>query len=269
MRLLTVTDLHQSPEHYRWLAEVVRIHRPDVVACVGDFLHGEPTNQTLLSHHEAAQLLANLPVDHMVFTRGNHEGENWRAFVEAWPSQTRPLIALYGTAEVFGPLVLVGFPCFLGQERPFVQTLPKSGNEVADPTQSGGRKVLPVKLSLWLKPLMQSLGPAGRSIWLMHEPPAGLPIAQPGTFNPIWTDAVENYQPLLTVSGHDHSTPHSRGSWHTKLGKTTCVNSGRGAMELFYCVIDFEFPSQEPCLPCRTTITAMPWKQTIHIENPP
>ena len=44
IRLLTVTDIHRQEVLYQELVEAVRIHRPHVVACVGDFLHGGMDN---------------------------------------------------------------------------------------------------------------------------------------------------------------------------------------------------------------------------------
>jgi hypothetical protein len=53
----------------------------------------------------------------------------------------------------------------------------------------------------WLPELMRQCGPSGRSLWLMHECPMGLPLANPRVFNPAWTAAVERYLPCVTVSG--------------------------------------------------------------------
>ena len=77
----------------------------------------------------------------------------------------------------------------------------------------------------------------------MHEPPCP-DLAIPIAWNPEWRRAVMQYQPLVTVSGHDHSTPLRTGIWRSQLGRTVCINAGqrdptRGG--LIYCMIDFGF----------------------------
>jgi len=84
--------------------------------------------------------------------------------------------------------------------------------------------------------------------------------------NPEWTKAVERFRPLLTVSGHDHETPKRYNAWHGQLGDAVCVNVGRGVMTLHFCVLDFEFPQSQPCLPTRITLEALPWKSQVVIH---
>src|SRR6266487_3560063 len=104
LRVLTVADLHQSWSHYYWLRDAVEAKRPDVVAFVGDVLNDPSISQRdRVATAEAAELLSILPCPQLVFVRGNHEQEDWPKFVAAWPLHERPLVALNGTAHVFGP----------------------------------------------------------------------------------------------------------------------------------------------------------------------
>jgi metallophosphoesterase superfamily enzyme len=78
VRVLTTTDLHQSRLLYGGLTEAVRKHSPDVVAVVGDALEAfSRSGKRRLSAEECAQILADLPIEHILFTRGNHEDTNW------------------------------------------------------------------------------------------------------------------------------------------------------------------------------------------------
>ena len=78
LRVITATDLHQSRLHYRSLALATQEHRPNVVAIVGDALHGFDLNSKYqFTTAECAKMLAELPVDHLLFVRGNHEEDNW------------------------------------------------------------------------------------------------------------------------------------------------------------------------------------------------
>jgi hypothetical protein len=100
------------------------------------------------------------------------------------------------------------------------------------------------------------------TVWLMHECPAGPPLARPAASNPFWARAIEQFSPLLTVSGHDHTTPIETGTWHAQWHRTTCVNVGQSEMDFHHCLIDFEFA--ENC-PTRATIRAFPQEQTVEI----
>jgi Icc-related predicted phosphoesterase len=268
LRVLTVADLHQSRRHFRRLCAEVQVQRPDIVALVGDVLGVDSCacQDDRVRPEEAAQLLSALRGPQLVFVRGNHEQEDWPKFVGAWPLHKRPLVALYGTAHAFGPLVITGFPCHIGWEGPWCEMLPKLGNHLTHDFALSGRQVLPVDHVRWLPSLMRRIGPAGRTLWLMHEPPVALPIAGANTCNAEWTEAVERFRPLLTISGHDHETPRRYNTWQSKLGDTLCVNPGQGVMDLHYCLLDLEFAESKPCLPSKITVQAFPWKTQVVIQ---
>jgi Icc-related predicted phosphoesterase len=266
VRLLTVTDLHQRQALIRDLCHAVATHKPDAVAVVGDVLEALDFDAAKqLSAIEAAAQLAALPVEHLLFVRGNHEDLNWGAFVCAWPYSSRPLIALYGTAYTVGPLTLVGFPCAMGSEFTWCRHL-EAQRDCMRPAPEHDRLELPADHKLWLPRLLQQTGPAGRTVWLMHEPPTWFPLATPQTSNPEWTRAVEKYQPVLTISGHDHQTPRRSGKWHAKLGSSTCVNVGQDNQALRFCVLDFCFPTELPTLPVKIEIAAYPTQQRLLIR---
>ena len=137
IRLLTATDLHQSKMHYRSLALAVKEQQPDAVALVGDFLHYGDFGKYQFASSECARLLADLPVKHLLFVRGNHEDTNWREFVNAWPFGNRPLTALYGSTYAIGPLIILGYPCKMGSEFTWCHSLPKRGNDLAADPETG------------------------------------------------------------------------------------------------------------------------------------
>jgi len=127
MRVLTVADLHQRRALYEQLAAAVALHKPDVVALVGDFLDGwvpPPAGVDLISAIDAALALAALPCE-VVLIRGNHETEtNWPDFELAWRATGRPLHALHGSAVNVGGLEIVGFPCWTGNDSAYAETRP-------------------------------------------------------------------------------------------------------------------------------------------------
>ena len=239
IRVLTVTDLHLRRALYEQLAAAVAEHKPDVVACVGDFLdEGEDTRsqRQKMSVQDAAFALSELPCE-VILTRGNHEEfPLWPEFEDEWRSIGKPLHALHGDYFAFGPLTIVGFPCWLGDDEAY----------------SRGKPFCPYHPDDWLPNLLTHIGPAGRTLWLMHEPPT-MDLASMEAYESEWQDAILQHQPLATVSGHDHTTPLRSGQWYANLGKTVCVNAGQHLWPkvgpLIYCLFDFTFPSDEPSLP--------------------
>jgi len=258
VRVLTVTDLHQSRTLYSGLVGAVRRHRPDVVAIVGDALEAfSAGGKRRLSVDESAQTLADLPTEHILFTRGNHEDSNWSDFAYAWPHERRRLVGLYGTACTVGPLRIVGFPCMTGSEDTWCEHLSANGDTMML-YAAKHRHPLASDTETWLPGLMRQCGPSARTLWLMHECPMGLPLANPRVFNPAWTQAVKRYLPRVTVSGHDHDTPLENGVWHARLGGAMCINVGQAETVLHYAVLDFEFYQSVPSLPARITVRAFP-----------
>lgn len=241
VKILTVTDLHLKRGLYGELRAAVERHRPAAVCLVGDFLDAEelpPTNERL-TPTGAALALAALPSE-VILIRGNHESwDNWPEFEAAWRTTGRTLHALHGTAVKVGQLTIVGFPCGLGDEGAF----------------AAGRELDPYGPEEWLSELLITTGPAGRSLWLMHEPPCRA-IAAHEACDSEFREAIEAYQPLVTVSGHDHSTPLKTGRWQTRIGDTIAVNAGQRVEAgkaapvgpLIYCTLEFEFPNGRPRL---------------------
>jgi Icc-related predicted phosphoesterase len=254
IRMLTVTDIHRQVGLYQELVEAVRIHRPHVVACVGDFLHGGPDNEGRLRPRQAAEILAGLPCQEVLFVRGNHEDHHWLTFAEAWERTRRPLYALHGEGFAYEALTVIGFPCFLGMEEAFL----------------GDRKPLPQDPNGWLPELLDAWGEAGKGIWLMHEPLAGTALSEPETpvaGNPEWTDAIQRHQPLLTISGHDHRSPIRNRCWAVRTGRTWSINVGQTPRgPLHFCLVDAEYRWPRPSLPRHVTVRAFPWNETLEID---
>src|SRR5260221_6363297 len=144
IRILTVTDLHQARVLYDGLEKAVERHKPQIVAIVGDAIDANDDKYCDLPKAECARKLANLRCEEVVFVRGNHEADGWLPFVESWRSTERPLRALNGEEFVHGPLVIVGFPCALGDEMWYLE----------------GRSSVPLEAELWFPKILRKFGPA-------------------------------------------------------------------------------------------------------------
>lgn len=196
--------------------------------------------------------LSSLACD-AVFVRGNHEDENWDTFATNWRRSSRPLVTLHGQTFKCGPLVIVGFPCLLGVEDYFIAP----------------REPLSYEPDEWLKPLLRLHGASFRTLWLMHEPPRGTPLSAANSVvagNQEWTEAIEYFNPLLVVCGHDHLTPIRSKRWHCKIGSSTCVNVGRiDQGPLRFAVIKARFQNDGASLPMDIKVTVLPMNETLTV----
>jgi predicted MPP superfamily phosphohydrolase len=84
LKILATTDLHCVGNLYVELGAAVDKHRPDVVALVGDFLDALGSEHKQLTTANCAKALAALPCKNIIFTRGNHEYDNWSEFEGTW-----------------------------------------------------------------------------------------------------------------------------------------------------------------------------------------
>jgi len=255
LKILTVSDLHQSRVLYDQLRQAVERHRPDLVAMVGDVLDATQNDRDQdPSKAECAKHLAGLPCKEIVFARGNHEDEGWMPFDIAWEKTGRPLNALHAEAFRFGPLVIVGFPCLMGEDTFFLGPRPPAPSDPAD----------------WLSPILKTYGSASRTLWLMHEPPRGTALSEeegPLSGNTEWAVAIERYSPLMVVFGHDHNTPRRSNRWRDKIGATFCMNVGQKLDgPLHYSVIEAAFSSEKPSLPAKMKVTSYPYKQSSDVR---
>ncbi len=248
IKVLTATDLHRDKGLYQQLATAVKKHRPDILALVGDFLHGQRDNTDRYSTVEAAQFLSRLKVPEIIFLRGNHEDSALWEFADEWTRGGREFHLLDKQAFAYGPLVTVGFPCLLG-----ALSEPGDGNT-----------------DKWLPPLIRQYGSAARTLWLMHEPVYGTPLSKTDGVlagNIEWTQAVERYSPNLVVFGHDHDTSRRKKIWNAKLeGGTVCVNLGQDST-LHYGLVRLVFDGSQPTSPKSIRITAFPINQTLTVEK--
>ena len=252
-RILTVADLHQSARLYSQLAQAVDRHRPDVLVLLGDFLDLSGTGTGMLSVAACAHAIARMRVPEVVVVRGNHEGWNFLEFSEVFTSTGRQFRALHGEHLTHGQMTMIGFPCVLGDETAF--TLHK--------------RPLPAHPDGWLPKLVGKIGPAARTLWLMHEPPAGTPLSVssgPIAGNREWTDAIHRFSPRLVICGHDHLTPLKTGRWHCRIGDTVVVNVGQPHVpEVHYFLVEALHAGLSLTATASIRLLSMHWNQTLSL----
>ncbi len=69
-----------------------------------------------------------------------------------------------------------------------------------------------------------------KTILVTHVPPKDTPLDIIWSGKHVGSSAVrrfiENYKPLLCMSGHIHEAPKISGKWLYRIGKTVCINQG-------------------------------------------
>ena len=236
LKILTVSDIHQRIALYHQLSSAIDCHRPDVVCVVGDWLEAQEMPGDHCFSPEACALFFSEVKCPVVFVPGNHDHEGLLAFSTVLKERGKPFNFLSGRAATIGPLIIIGFPPS-GLDYPSSEWLPKILKNSASPRRG--------------------VSPA-RTLWLCHEPPT-TELARPGAINEDLKEAIETYQPLLVVSGHDHTTPIRTGIWQASIGLTTCINAGQMVYPepgiLCYTVLELEFSRPSRCLATSFTVT--------------
>ncbi|TMV50319.1 hypothetical protein FE783_12265 [Paenibacillus mesophilus] len=80
-----------------------------------------------------------------------------------------------------------------------------------------------------------------QGIWVMHAPPFDTKLDAIHGGNHVGSKAIrkriEQIQPTLTLHGHIHESPYVTNGWFDTIGKTICINPGRGA-DLHAVILD-------------------------------
>jgi Icc-related predicted phosphoesterase len=76
-----------------------------------------------------------------------------------------------------------------------------------------------------------------KTIYVMHAPPFGTQLDIVYSGRHVGSMAIRKFieeaKPCLSLHGHIHESPHMSGSWMDRIGKTLCVNPGKGSIIVF------------------------------------
>jgi Icc-related predicted phosphoesterase len=262
MRLLFVTDLHGSKWKYEQLLKAAKGFRADVVINGGDML---PWNNDPFRQGEFIRGYLN---DH--FSRFNSAGihylcypgnDDLRIFDKLFEEicNKYPLIICLaqrtfevGGYEFIGMNWVVDYPfqlkdrcrmdtddyTFDVQFGKGVLSTPEGWKGIDD--WFSYARTLPT-IEEELNRMVRPRGMA-KSVYVIHMPPWGMELDKVyGVANGVGSKAIynflEKYQPRFSLHGHIHESPEISGRWHSKLGRTICIQPGQ-LDEFTYVTID-------------------------------
>ena len=266
-RFLITSDLHQHPAKWHGLLQEADATRPDYILIVGDILpkYGGFGPQRAF-FPRLRGMLENL--------RGGTHAQVLLFLSNDDAHYLEPLVDELDAAglcvnmnqRVFrsGGLVFCGLNKVRDYPFGYKHYCVPDGDWVADPVQLCGQgitfdaqgeavEINDLRAYLLDKPGLPSLledlssqlkpGEMPRSVWMVHQPPAGLGMDLCGNGravgSPGLTSFIETHQPLLGCSGHIHESPHQPGGqWVARNGRTTWLQPGQVDCRLHYVTLD-------------------------------
>lgn len=269
MKLLYCSDLHGSEAHYARLIKLAETRKPDVIILGGDMLpddsallpeqmgRGQPEfvrrqfRQYILTLREVCSPEAILVIP------GNHD----------WRSSTQAMMELAAenlicVLDHLTPISVKGLS-FLGY--PFTPPTPwyvKDYERLDKPgdlfpllggatwdsrftrAQTRSAQHIFESLSTIAEDLAALKPPADPWVFVAHAPPYESSLdrayGQAAWGSQAIRQAIEQYQPLLSLHGHIHESPTVTGQFQEQIGSTTAINPGQARAKLCYAIIDID-----------------------------
>ncbi len=269
MRLLYSSDLHGGAQHYARLVEAGRTESPDVVILGGDLLpddsaiepqtlgRGQPDWVRTQFRQAMAALRDACRPQAILVLFGNHD---WSSSVTAMRELAEQgLVAVLDRSEPVevNGVRFIGYACTpptpwyvkdferldVPGDRP-----PLLGGARWDPrfgrASSHSAEVLFDNQPTMADELADLRPPARPWVFVAHSPPFNTKLDQ-SFKGESWgskavRQAIESWQPLLSLHGHVHESPAVSGAFVDRLGATLAVNVGQTHNKLVYAAIELD-----------------------------
>lgn len=261
MKFIALADIHQSEEKWEQLVKTVRNHKPDFTLVAGDLLPkengilGQLTYMPYLKDcakeiKEAGSELVIIPGndDNQLVTSELDEGDKkgrWHylpdrarqirtitfcgcPWIRDYPFAYKYWVAPESPDNLAISKFQLGPPLLINEENEII--------EIDDLEVYLKRKL---SIAESLEKLAGNINNPVRSIWLIHEPPAGLDLDLCATGERVGSEIVYDFlmrfQPLLSVHGHIHEAPkYNGGTWAGRIGRTLAIQAGQLDDALYY-----------------------------------
>jgi len=267
MKILATTDLHQMMSKWKELVKVCKKVKPDVVTIAGDLLPKDEYIVAQLPFLQHMRKYAKQMGDtgaKVVIVLGNDDNQLAIPEMEKahndgiWYYIPENVVEIGGyefAAMPYVPDYPFGYKFWCRGE--YKESLRIDPVQFCDPVlvdENNKFKVIPDypdylknHKTIWdsLIDTASKVKNIGKSVWLIHAPPANLFLDVCARGAKVGSNAVHEfiikYQPLLTIHGHIHESPEYNGhKWCQHEGKTLCVQGGQIGFNLHYSLIELE-----------------------------
>lgn len=270
MRACFTSDLHGDRTLYGQLGDLLRAERPNLLILGGDLLGDVHREEPVLP--QAAVLVADLmervdswrralPQLAVACIVGNHEIAPELDRLRKEHHAKRIVLLEPDKPWQWGGYHWVGYGC--SPPSPHwakdFERLDRSDSAVPDfdgvawdPDCQEFREVFSREYFRDKAPIADELRaiPELPNPWVLvaHAPPYRTDLDRlPGVPHPIGSRAVREFilqrQPLLSLHGHIHESPHVSGGFSDQIGDTVCVNPGQAHGQLHAVLFDLDRPT--------------------------
>jgi Icc-related predicted phosphoesterase len=263
MRLLLTSDLHQRIEKWSDLVAGVRQERPRFVLIAGDLLPKVDTSGRQKRFFDDMRrffraIMQEGPITILTYL-GNDDAHVLEPLLDQLEAEGL-CINLNGRVHREEGLVFCGMNRVRDYPFGYKHWCARDGDYVASASQFCGEgltlnergELVPLDNLVAYLSAKPSVGDAldqlcaqlrpgemERSVWMVHQPPAGLGMDICGdgreVGSPTVSEFIRVHQPLLGCSGHIHESPYQKGGrWIARQGRTVWVQAGQMGSRLHY-----------------------------------
>jgi Icc-related predicted phosphoesterase len=269
MKLLVLSDIHQR--YFKWshLAEAVKKEKPDITCIAGDLVANDSffefkkfIDKTVFKY--AQEIKRYCP--YLMLVPGNDDHSEVTDYLmttkgadDLWYNVHDRVIHALGLDFAGVPYVLdhpFGYKYWSVRETDEelkINPFQLSNKFLATEKGVQGYVKIPdyaqflmskPSMKTVLEELSKKVSDINYAVFLIHCPPigCGLDITSRGDIcgSGSVTKFIMDKQPLLTVHGHIHESPHYTGKWCCNLDKTWTIQAGQIENELYYAVVTVE-----------------------------
>jgi len=266
MKLLATTDLHQREDKWRQLVENCKKESPDIICIAGDLF---PKNVNISAQKQFLKHIIKYAKKikemncKLVLILGNDDNKNIEVDMKKLDEEGVLYYVSDSVREIDG-YEFIGFPWVL--DYPFLYKYwikpesktdlhiselqygePLTINDDNSMSEIENYKEFLSKredIATSLSKLAEKVKNMSKSIWLIHCPPYGCGLDHCASgykagSKSIYEFIVKN-QPLLTIHGHIHESPHYSFVWKKNIGNTTTIQPGQIDNKLHYVTFKIE-----------------------------
>ena len=259
-RLLITNDLHQFPGKWQRLVEVCEFEQPDFVIVAGDLFEVDICGSVEASEREFVtnrlpglleEIKKQAPACEIVLQMGNDDLHTLEPDLRALEAAGLCHCLNDDVREIRGQWFAglnrvrdypFGYKNWVAREKNYVECPVQYRIRTEAELESHRQRLLSEpSIGERLEALAAKLpdGAMRKSIWLIHQPPRGIGMAQLQSGEDVGSEDVlaflETRQPMISCHGHIHESPETPGGmWAIALGDTLAVQPGQMGNRLHY-----------------------------------